>query len=81
MAVHQVENRSKQAKVDTSVWDLDKMAGELWQDFQGTVSLQMIRQVLTSVSLRYQEARVQTYVPIFVRQRAVDILRREMDEY
>lgn len=76
----QVEKRSKQVKADTSTWDLDRMTDELWHDLQGKASLQAIRQVLTDVSLKYQDARVQIYVPIFVRRRAMEILRLQMDE-
>jgi hypothetical protein len=56
------------------------MTDELWHDLQGKASLQAIRQVLTDVSLKYQDARVQIYVPIFVRRRAMEVLRLQMDE-
>jgi len=74
MAENQVAGLYRLAEVEASAWDLDGMTDQLWHDLEGRVSLQMIRRVLTDVSLRYQDARVLTYVPIFVRRQAMEIL-------
>ena len=55
--------------------DLEALTEELWVDLNGEVDRHAIRQVLTEVAPTYREARITTFVPIFVRRDALEILR------
>jgi hypothetical protein len=55
--------------------DLAALTEELWDDLGGEVDRQTIRRVLTEVVGTYQDARITTFVPIFVRRDALEILR------
>jgi hypothetical protein len=55
--------------------DLAALTEDLWDDLGGEVDRQTIRRVLTEVVLTYREARITTFVPIFVRRDALEILR------
>jgi hypothetical protein len=55
--------------------DLDAMTDTLWEELHGSVDRLVIGQVLTEIVPRYREARIMTFVPIFVRRDALAILR------
>jgi hypothetical protein len=55
--------------------DLEALTEELWVDLAGEVDRPTIRQVLTEVAPRYSDARIMTFVPVFVRREALEILR------
>jgi len=56
-------------------WDVEAFVEPIWIDLGGMVSRSAIRQVLTEIIPRYENARVQTFVPIFVRKEVVQRLR------
>ena len=53
-------------------FDVDQMTEQVWRELGGQVSRETIQRVVSDVVPRYQDARIATYVPIFVRQ---DVLR------
>jgi hypothetical protein len=56
-------------------WDVATLLEQIWNDLGGKVSRSTIRQVLAEVIPRYESARVQTFVPIFVHKETVQRLR------
>ena len=56
-------------------WDVQALIEGIWSHLGGTVTRSTIRQVLVEVIPRYESARVQTYVPIFVHKETVKRLR------
>ena len=76
MSGDKVKMLPKQAEEGAPGWDLDETIDRLWHDLQGKVNRQAIREVLADVLPQYQDARILTYVPIFVRRDALEILSR-----
>jgi hypothetical protein len=56
-------------------WDVETLIEQIWNDLGGRVSPSPIRQVVMEIIPRYESARVQTYVPIFVHRETVERLR------
>jgi hypothetical protein len=65
---------------DHSDLDVGAMVEQIWNDLQGMVSRSAIRQALVEVVSKYENARIRTYVPIFVRREALETLRVELSE-
>ena len=61
---------------DKTKWDIDKIASEILRDLNGSVTLSIIQETLEQVIPRYESARIQTYIPIFIRREAVERLQR-----
>jgi hypothetical protein len=55
--------------------DLEALTEQLWDELGGEVDRRTICSVLTEVAARYRDARITTFVPIFVRRDALEILR------
>jgi hypothetical protein len=73
----EVENTALEGDICGGMaWDLEALTEELWGNLHGEVERQAIHQVLTEVATRYRDARIQTFVPIFVRRDALRILRK-----
>jgi len=53
--------------------DLEAIIEQIWKDLGDTASRSDIRSVVIEVSPRYADARIFTYVPIFMRK---EVLRR-----
>jgi hypothetical protein len=71
-----------QWKIDSGVtanhelnWDVEAVVEQIWNDLGGTVTRPAIRKELAKVIPAFQDARVTTYVPIFVRRRTVERLQ------
>jgi len=60
-----VENKSK--------IDIEVVIEQIWDDLNGTTSRSEIRKAITELAPLYEDARITTYVPIFLRR---DALRR-----
>ena len=56
-------------------WDVESLVEQIWTDLGGQVSRLAIRQQVADVVPAFQDARITTYVPIFVRRRTVEQLR------
>ena len=54
--------------------DVAQVAEQVWRELGGKVSRETVRQVVSDVVPRYQDARILSYVPIFVRQDALRAL-------
>ena len=59
-------------------WDVETLIEQVWNDLGGAVTQSTVRQVLAQVMPRYENARIQTYVPIFLRKETVKRLRAGM---
>jgi hypothetical protein len=62
-------------KKDKTDWDIHKIANELFRDLNGSVTLSVIQETLEQVIPRYESARIQTYVPIFIRRETIKRLK------
>ena len=56
-------------------WDVESLVEQIWADLGGQVSRLAIRHKVADVVPAFQDARITTYVPIFVRRRTVEQLR------
>jgi hypothetical protein len=56
-------------------WPIDTITEQIWNELNGAVTRSTINKVLTEVVPNYENARIQTFVPIFVRRDAVKRLR------
>ncbi len=61
-------------------WDVDCLVEQIWTDLGGQVSRLVIRHQVADVVPAFQDARITTYVPIFVRRRTVEQLRAGLSE-
>ena len=57
-----------------AAFDVDQMTEQVWRELGGKVSREAVQQVVSDVVPRYQDARILSYVPIFVRQDALRAL-------
>jgi hypothetical protein len=48
---------------------------KLWQDLEGRASRDQIGRTVTEIAAQFQDARVTTFVPIFIHRRALEQLR------
>ncbi|MFN2136379.1 MAG: carbohydrate-binding domain-containing protein, partial [Candidatus Promineifilaceae bacterium] len=53
----------------------DTLIEKVWQDLDGEASHEQIRAVINEVALKYEDAPVQTFVPILIHRRALEQLR------
>ena len=56
-------------------WDIESLVEQIWTDLGGQVNRLAIRHQVADVVPAFQDARITTYVPIFVRRRTVEQLR------
>ena len=66
-----VEARPALRATVAATFDVDQMTEQVWRELGGQVSRETIQRVVSDVVPRYQDARIATYVPIFVRQDAL----------
>ena len=60
-----------------SDWDIDGMTEEIYRELNGTVARSTIEQELYTLFAGYEDAPVKTFVPVLVRRRAKDLLRKQ----
>lgn len=58
----------------------DPLIEAIWQDLDGQVSREQISRVVAEISLEFQDAAVKAFVPIFVQRKAVEQLKRQLNE-
>ena len=58
----------------------DSIIEKVWQDLDGQLSREQIGQTVTEIALKYQDATVQAFVPIFIHRQAVERLKRQLNE-
>ena len=54
----------------------DELINSIWQDLDGRVSHEQIRQTAIEVAARFANARVMTFIPIFIRRQTLERLKR-----
>jgi len=62
-------------------WDVQLGVEQIWSDLGGTLSRTAIRQEVAEVIPVFDDARITTYVPIFVRRRTLARLRTGSPEF
>ena len=69
---------AKNAPVDgNSPVDIEAIIEQIWGDLRGATSRSDIRKALMEAAPKYEDARIKTYVPIFLRK---EVLRRLQGE-
>jgi hypothetical protein len=58
----------------------DSLIEQIWRDLNGQISRVKIRQVATDAAARFQDAKVRTFVPIFIRRDSCEQLRAWLDD-
>lgn len=58
----------------------DSIIENVWQDLDGQVSREQVGHVVAEISLEFQDAAVKAFVPIFVHRRAVEQLKKQLNE-
>ena len=58
----------------------DVLVEAIWHELERQLPRERIRRVVAEIAIGFQDARVKTFVPIFVRRRAVERLKHEMNE-
>jgi hypothetical protein len=62
-------------------WNVDTIAEQIFSDLNGSFTLSTIQEVLKEVIPKYASARIQIYVPIFIRRDAVNQLKSMQAPY
>ena len=62
---------------DRSDWDVDEIVRQVSTDLNGSVPQASIQQTVTRLLASFADAPVKTFVPIFVRREALDLLIQE----
>ena len=57
----------------------DALVEAIWHELDRQLSRARVRRVVAEIAVGFQDARVKTFVPIFVRRRAIDKLKHEMN--
>jgi len=52
----------------------DALVEKIWQDLDGRVSRQQIVRTVREIAAQFQDAKVATFVPIFIHRRALEQL-------
>lgn len=63
---------------EISEWDTETLTELIWTEMRGTVPRPLIRQVLAEVKPKFEDARIKTFVPIFIHRQAITQLRAEL---
>ena len=56
-------------------WSVDTITEQIWSDLKGAATRSTIQEVLKEVVLKYEDARIQIFVPTLIRRDAVERLR------
>jgi hypothetical protein len=70
------ESLSMKVEAGALIVNLEEMTDSVWLELQGTVDTVRIRHVLIDLLLKYQDARILTFLPILMRSDAIEILRQ-----
>ena len=60
-------------------WSQDSLIERTWRDFKGEVPRSRISEVIADFILRYEDAKVKTFLPILIRRQAIDLLNAERE--
>lgn len=58
----------------------DLIIDKVWQELDRQLPRETIGRTVTEISLAYQDAKVQAFVPMFVYRQAVERLKRQLNE-
>jgi hypothetical protein len=62
------------------VGDYDSLVEKVWLELQGNLSREQIGRMVAEIARQYEDAPVQTFVPILVHRQVVDALKRNPDK-
>ena len=57
----------------------DVLVEAIWHELERQLPRERVRCVVAEIAVGFQDARVKTFVPIFVRRRAIERLKHEMN--
>ena len=70
-----LESPSRKVEATASIVNLEEMTDSVWLELHGTIDTVQIRHDLNDLLLKYQDARILTFLPILMRRDAIEILR------
>ena len=71
------ETKLDNMNAKTASWNKEIVIDQIWKEFYGIATRSAIEQVISNIALKYEDARIKTYIPIFVHREAVKRLRAE----
>ena len=78
MNSEKLNNRNLASQNDTLDWDKEGTVEQIWKDMDGMFARATIEQVVSEVALRFEAARIKTFIPIFVHRETVERLKLEL---
>ena len=60
-------------------WNPNDLIEETWRELKGEVPRSRIREVVTELVDRYENATVKTYLPILIHRQTIDLLNAESE--
>ena len=66
---------AKTGNQERSDWNVETITEQIWSGLNGAVTRSAIQETLRAVIPRYEDARIHTFVPIFIRRDAIIRLR------
>ncbi len=60
---------------DQSAWDIEAITDQILDELNGYITRLNVQDVLKEVAPNYENARIQTFVPIFIHRDAINKLR------
>ena len=81
MNSEKLNNRNPAGHNDTLDWDKEGTVEQIWKDMDGMFARVTIEQVASEVALRFEAARIKTFIPIFVRRETVERLKYMQTDY
>jgi hypothetical protein len=64
---------------DMNEWNPDDLIEETWRELKGEVPRSRIREVVTELANRYENAKVKAFIPILIRRQVIELLDAERE--
>ena len=78
MNSEKLNNRNLASHNDTLNWDKEGAVEQIWKDMDGVFARATIEQVVSEAALRFEAARIKTFIPIIVHRETVNRLKLEL---
>ena len=60
-------------------WNPDDLIEKTWSELKGEVPRSRIREVVTELANRYEDAKVKAFIPILIRRQVIELLDAERE--
>ncbi|MEA3438905.1 MAG: hypothetical protein U9R58_01330 [Chloroflexota bacterium] len=78
MNSEKLNNQNPAVHNDTFDWDKEGTVEQIWEDMDSMFARATIEQVVSEVVLKFEAARIKTFIPIFVHRETVERLKAEL---